>query len=101
MSNFILGKICGNLHNHPNIHLINKTQKSIEKVGLAIADIYHNKEDLQNFKGTAWGLLNSVCDFVSNSEPLRKTATSADWKMSNFMTGYPMIKYAQDILNAA
>lgn len=77
------------------------TEKSTEKVGLAIADIYHNKEDLQNFKGTAWGLYNAVCDFVSNGEPLRKTSTSADWKMANFMNGYPMLSLAENILRAA
>jgi phage/plasmid-like protein (TIGR03299 family) len=77
---------------------MNLSEKSTEKVGLAIADIYHNKEDLQNFKGTAWGLYNAVADFVSNGEPLRKTSTSADWKMANFMNGYSMLSMAEDIL---
>lgn len=80
---------------------MNLSEKSTEKVGLAIADIYHNKEDLQNFKGTAWGLYNAVADFVSNGEPLRKTSTSKDWKMANFMNGYSMLSAAEDILKAA
>ena len=80
---------------------MNLSEKSTEKVGLAIADIYHNKEDLQNFKGTAWGLYNAVADFVSNGEPLRKTSTSADWKMANFMNGYSMLSAAEDILKSA
>ena len=80
---------------------MNLSEKSTEKVGLAIADIYHNKEDLQNFKGTAWGLYNAVADFVSNGEPLRKTSTSADWKMANFMNGYSMLSSAEDILKSA
>lgn len=80
---------------------MNLSEKSTEKVGLAIADIYHNKEDLQNFKGTAWGLYNAVCDYVSNGEPLRKTSTSKDWKMANFMNGYSMLSAAEDILKSA
>ena len=80
---------------------MNLSEKSTEKVGLAIADIYHNKEDLQNFKGTAWGLYNAVADFVSNGEPLRKTSTSADWKMANFMNGYSMLSTSEDILKSA
>ena len=80
---------------------MNLSEKSTEKVGLAIADIYHNKEDLQNFKGTAWGLYNAVADFVSNGEPLRKTSTSKDWKMANFMNGYSMLSSAEDILKSA
>lgn len=77
------------------------TDKNKEKIMLTIGDIYHNKDDLQNFKGTKWGLYNAVCDYVSNSEPLRKTSTGADWKMNGFMDGYPLIKSAQDILMAA
>ena len=80
---------------------MNLSEKSTEKVGLTIADIYHNKEDLQNFKGTAWGLYNAVADFVSNGEPLRKTSTSKDWKMANFMNGYSMLSAAEDILKSA
>ena len=77
------------------------SEKSREKVMLDIGNIYKNKDDLQNFRGTAWGMYNAVCDFVSNREPLRKTSSSKDWKMAGFMDGYPMIKFTQDILQAA
>ena len=80
---------------------MNLSEKATEKVGLAISDIYKNKDDLQNFRGTAWGLYNSVADYISNGEPLRKTATSGDWKMNNFMSGYKMLETAQQILIAA
>ena len=77
------------------------TDKSKEIIALSIADIYKNKEDLQNFRGTKWGLYNAVCDYVSNGEPLRKTSTGKDWKMAGFMDGYSMINNAQNILMAA
>ena len=80
---------------------MNLSEKAIEKVGLEIADIYHNKDDLQNFKGTAWGLYNATADWVSNREPLRKTSTGADWKMAGFMDGYQVLKDAYSILQAA
>lgn len=80
---------------------MNLSEKATEKVGLAIADIYHEKDDLQNFKGTKWGMYNAVADYVSNGEPLRKTSTGKDWKMAGFMDGYYMLNAAQDILRKA
>jgi len=77
------------------------SDKNKEKVMLAVGDLYHNKEDLQNFRGTKWGLYNAVADYVSNAEPLRKTATGKDWKMAGFMDGYYMLTQAQNILMAA
>jgi len=46
-------------------------------------------------------MYNAVCDFVSNSEPLRKTSEGASNKMWRFMQGEPMIQTAQKILLAA
>ncbi|NLM00828.1 MAG: DUF945 domain-containing protein [Treponema sp.] len=76
-------------------------EKNKEKVMLTIADLYHNKDDLQNFKGTRWGLYNAICDYVSNGESLRHTSTMADKKMASFMDGYSMIASAQKILMGA
>ena len=80
---------------------MNLSEKATERIGLEISDIYKNKDDLQNFKGTAWGLYNATADWVSNGKPLRTTSASADWKMANFMNGYQILTVAQDILKAA
>lgn len=77
------------------------SEKSKEKIMLDIRDLYTDKDDLQNFRGTAWGLYNAVCDHVSNAKPMRITDKTASWKMWNFMQGEPMIQTAQKILMAA
>ena len=77
------------------------SEKNKEKTLTTIRDIYTGKDDLQNFRGTAWGIYNAVCDMVSNTEPLRITDKTAQWKMSEFMTGYEYIQRAQKILQAA
>lgn len=77
------------------------SEKNKENTLIAIRDIYRDKDDLQNFRGTKWGIYNAVCDFVSNREPLRVTDKTAQWKMSGFMTGYEYIQRAQQILLAA
>jgi len=86
---------------HDTFDKLSLSEKSKEKIILSIADIYKDKDDLQNFRNTKWGMYNAVCDFVSNSEPLRKTSTQKDWKMAGFMDGYPMITNAYNILMAA
>lgn len=66
-----------------------------------IMDIYHGKDDLQNFKGTAWGLYNAVADFVSNTDAFRTTDTFAENKLKGFFDGYKLLEESQKILASA
>ena len=66
-----------------------------------IHDIYHDKDDLQNFKGTAWGMYNAVADFVSNTAPFRNTATFKENKLDGFFDGYKLLNETQHILMVA
>ncbi len=77
------------------------SEKNAEKTLVQLRDIYTGKNDLQNFRGTAWGMYNAVADFVSNAEPLRQTKTLNQWRMNNFMDGYVMLDKAQKILQVA
>ena len=63
-----------------------------------IKTLFKRKDDLQNFRGTAWGAYNAIADYRSNAEPKRKTATWADHKMAMFLDGDPIMKEAQDII---
>lgn len=66
-----------------------------------IHDIYHEKDDLQNFKGTAWGIYNAVADFVSNTAPFRSTSTFKENKLCGFFDGYKLLDETQKILMSA
>jgi len=77
------------------------SEKSKEKIMVDIRDLYLEKDDLQNFKGTAWGMYNAVADHLSNTRPQRVTDKTAQWKMWNFMQGEEMLQIAQSILKAA
>lgn len=70
-------------------------------MGNIIHDIYQNKPDLQNFKGSAWGMYNAVADYVSNCDPLRKTKTYEESKLKGFFDGYKLLQTTQDILMSA
>jgi phage/plasmid-like protein (TIGR03299 family) len=43
--------------------------------------IYTNEPDLQNFRGTGWGLANAYTDFMTHSEPQRK---AEGWQDNRF-----------------
>lgn len=49
----------------------------------AFRALYENKEDLQKFKGTAYGVLQAVADYAPHFKSLRKTDTYAE---RNFMS---------------
>lgn len=81
--------------------MTNMNEKNNVYLGEVIHDIYVNKPDLQNFKGTAWGMYNAVADYVSNYEPLRKTKTYNESKLKGFFDGYKLLSQAQGILISA
>jgi hypothetical protein len=63
-----------------------------------IKNLFKQKDDLQNFKGTAWGVYNAIADYRSNAEPKRRTPTYADSKMAMFLDGDQIMNDAQKII---
>jgi phage/plasmid-like protein (TIGR03299 family) len=63
-----------------------------------IREIMRKKDDLQNFKGSAWGAYNAIADYRSNAFPRRKTRTYTDNKMAMFLDGDSVMNRAQDII---
>jgi phage/plasmid-like protein (TIGR03299 family) len=72
--------------------------QSNKEVKATIQNLLKTKDDLQNFKGSAWGVYNAIADYRSNAEPKRKTQTFADNKMARFIDGDPVLQQAQDII---
>jgi len=72
--------------------------KANKEVKDLIKQILHQKDDLQNFKGTAWGAYQAIADYRSNAEPKRKTSTYADHRMARFLDGDEIMKQAQEII---
>ena len=47
---------------------------------------YENAPDLNQIRGTAWGMLNAVTDYITHSEPQRKTEQSKERLFSSVIT---------------
>jgi len=78
----------------------NCIKKRNESTREDILSIHNSKNDLSNFKNTAWGIYNAVSDWNSNAEPLRKTDTFAENRFINFMDGSSILEKSQLILSA-
>jgi len=73
-----------------------KTRKtnSIDK----IISIYKHTDNLQNYKGTAFGFINAVSDFISHREPNRKTDTFYEKEFLNNLEGNKLLERARRMI---
>ena len=73
-----------------------------EDVKHAIIYLYQNKGDLQNYKGTSFGMLSAVSDYISHTDPRRNGSehTINNTFISN-MEGNNLLEQAKNILLAA
>lgn len=76
-----------------------RIRKNVEQSREEVLRIHNSKDDLGNFRNTAWGIYNAVADFVSNSEPLRKTETFETKRFVSYLDGNDMLLKAQMILS--
>ena len=60
----------------------------------------YNVDDLNNFRGTAWGLLNASSDFVSHVRPLRLTKNHQEKLFTSFMRGNGFFDKTYDFINS-
>jgi phage/plasmid-like protein (TIGR03299 family) len=77
-----------------------RIKRNVEKSRDYIKNIHNNAEYMQNFKNTAWGCYQSVTDWYSNSEPLRKTDTFENKRLAEFFDGSTIYETTQQILEA-
>lgn len=74
----------------------NKKQKAKD----TILNLYNNKDDLQNYKNTQFGLISAISDFVSHLTPVRKNADINNRFIQN-LEGDLLLNNAYTILKAA
>jgi phage/plasmid-like protein (TIGR03299 family) len=75
-----------------------RIRRNVEQSREEVLRIHNSKDDLGNFRNTAWGIYNAVADFVSNSEPIRKTETFETKRFISYLDGNDMLLKAQMIL---
>ncbi|GHT62071.1 hypothetical protein FACS1894109_20880 [Spirochaetia bacterium] len=77
------------------------SERSADEYVERVNVIHAKKDDLANFKNTAWGWYNSVADLTSNARPLRQTENYQVNKLVDFFDGNKILQTAQKVLQAA
>ena len=57
-----------------------------------------NADDLQNFRGTAWGFVNAAADMADHAQPIRMTATSRENRLKDIFNGHPLLDKAYELV---
>jgi hypothetical protein len=78
-----------------------RIKRNVDNFRNQFTDIYLNKPDLQNIRGTAWGLYNAAGDFASHIQPARKTASFQEGIFASFLDGNKMLDRVQELVIAA
>lgn len=69
-----------------------------EQAIISILDLYNNKPDLQNYKGTEFGVISAISDYTSHKQPLRETKTYYDTALIKMLEGSDIIEQAREYL---
>ena len=80
----------------------NATVRITKRVDMDRADLLRiaKKDDLSNYKGTAFGAYQATADYVSNRVPRRKTKMFEQRRMDSFMTGETLLAKTQELLES-
>lgn len=62
--------------------------------------VYNNSPDIRKFHNTKWGVINAVSDFITHTDPQRKTATYKENRFAKVIDGHPVIDKAYSLLVA-
>lgn len=63
----------------------------------ALAAAY-NHDDNQNFKGTAWGMVNAYTDFITHQAPSGQVHTRDEGKFMKVTFGTPSVNHIMDVI---
>lgn len=61
----------------------------------------YDELDIRKFKGTGWGVVNAMADFVDHHNIQRNTDTAKENRWANIMGGHPMLDKTHKIILAA
>jgi phage/plasmid-like protein (TIGR03299 family) len=92
-----IDKVVQSLFPYPPVASV-KVVRNTDVIREHISRLAKEKEDLQNYRGTAFGAYQAVADYLSNRVPARKTRTYQANKMNTFMVGDYVLSKAQSII---
>ena len=75
-------------------------RKTVSKKQIAQLEYCYNREDLNNFRGTGWGLMNAVADYVDHGIPMRQTPNWEENRWDKILSGNTIFEKAYELVQA-
>ena len=72
-----------------------------EEARQTITTLYNDKPDLQNYKGTQFGIVSAVSDYISHAQPKRISHSTINNTFIKNIEGSELLEKMRNILNAA
>lgn len=69
-----------------------------EEIRSEITNLYYNKPDLQNYKGTSFGVLSAVSDYISHAQPKRMESDTIANTFIRNIEGNALLEQAKCLL---
>ena len=66
-----------------------------------LVEVYDKKDDLQNFRGTAWGVYNAFADLAAHARPTYDGPKARERRFLSYVEGNALLKAAQVAIEAA
>ena len=99
VSDKMLSEITNSLFPIPNRDRVSDLKfDNAVSTNMDFINLYNSMDDLKKFRGTAWGVLNAVSDFVSHRPPMRQTSTYKQNLFANIVDGNKVIDSAYSLL---
>ncbi len=70
-------------------------QKRIVALKNRVITVYNDREDLQNFRGSAWGLYNAFADVAAHGTPTFNTGNVRERRLLSYIDGNKLLFTAQ------
>lgn len=75
-------------------------RKTVSKEQIAQLEYCYNREDLNNFRGTGWGIMNAVADYVDHGIPMRQTPNWEENRWDKILSGNTIFEKAYELVQA-
>jgi len=75
-------------------------QNRIVALKTRLLTVYNDREDLQNFRGTAWGLYNAASDVAAHGTPTFNTGNVRERRFLSYIGGNELLKDMQKAIEA-
>ena len=75
-------------------------KKTVSKEQIDQLEYCYNRDDLANFRGTGWGIMNAVADYVDHGIPIRQTANWQENRWDRILSGNTVFEKAYELVEA-